>query len=77
MSTPQTLAAAIDCGRFDAIAELAELASSYWHSIALAPERGERLAVETHCRQVAAGTREAFATVKTLGCESDAERQAA
>jgi hypothetical protein len=77
MSAPRTLVAALDCGRFDSMAELADLASSYWHSIALAAERGERLTVETHCRQVAAVTREAFATVKTLGCEPDAERQAA
>jgi hypothetical protein len=52
------------------IAELAYRAASYWHSIALAAERGERLTVEVHCRQVAAVTREAFATVKTLGSET-------
>jgi hypothetical protein len=52
------------------IAELAYRAASYWHSIALAAERGERLTVEVHCRQVAAVTREAFATVKALGSET-------
>jgi hypothetical protein len=71
------IAGALDFARFDAIAEFANLTSSYWRSIEEAALRSERLTVETHCRQVAAVTREAFATVKTLGCESDAERQAA
>jgi hypothetical protein len=76
MSAAHTIAGALDHARFDAIAEFANLASSYWSSIALAAERGERLIVETHCRQVAAVTREAFATVKAMGCEPDSERQA-
>jgi len=76
MSAAHTIAGALDHARFDAIAEFANLASSYWSSIALAAERGECL-VETHCcRQVAAVTREAFATVKAMGCEPDSERQA-
>jgi hypothetical protein len=68
--SPQTLTAALDYGRFDAIAEFAEMAASYWHAIALAANRGERLTVETHCRQVAVVTREAFSIVKSLGSEA-------
>ena len=49
-----SLVDALDFGRFDAIAELAECAASYWHSVALAADRGERLTIEVHCRQVAA-----------------------
>jgi hypothetical protein len=60
---------ALDAVRLDEIARLAELAASYWHSIALAADRGNRLTVATHCRQVASVTREAFAIVKTLGSE--------
>jgi hypothetical protein len=70
---PQTIAGALDYGRFELIAELAETAASYWSSIALAAMRGEHLTVETHCRQVAALTREAFRTVKTLGESATAE----
>jgi len=64
---PMILADALDYGRFDAIGELAARAASYWQSIALAADRGERLTIEVHCRQVAAVTREAFGLVKTLG----------
>ena len=76
MNPPQTLTAALDYGRFEAIAELAELAASYWVSIREAASRGERLTVETHCRQVALVTREAFATVKTLGAADETARAA-
>jgi hypothetical protein len=38
----------------------------------LAAERGDRLTIEVHCRQVAAVTREGFAIVKSLG-SSEAE----
>ena len=62
-----SLADALDYGRLNTIAELAELAASYWHSVTLAATRGERLTIETHCRQIAAVTREAFAIVKALG----------
>jgi len=65
------LVAALDYVRLDAIAELAHLAASYWISIREAAERGERVTIETHCRQVAAVTREAFATVRTLGSGDD------
>jgi hypothetical protein len=77
MTAPQTLATAFDYDRFEAVRELAETAASYWSSIALAAERSERLTVETHCRQVAAVTREAFAIVKILGAGPDEPRQAA
>jgi hypothetical protein len=66
-TSPPTLAAALDCGRFDAIAEFAEMAASYWHAVALAADRAERLTIEVHCRQVAAVTRETFSLVKMLG----------
>lgn len=72
-TSPQTLTAALDYGRFDAIAELADLAASYWISVREAAARSERLTLETHCRQVAAVTREAFATVKTLGSQEATE----
>jgi len=68
--SPQALAGALDYVRFDAIAEFAERAASYWHAIALAADRSERFTIEVHCRQVAAVTREAFATVKSLGSEA-------
>jgi hypothetical protein len=68
-TSPPTLAAALDYERFDAIAEFAEMAASYWHAVALAADRGERLTIEVHCRQVAAVTREAFAIVKALGSQ--------
>jgi sorbitol-specific phosphotransferase system component IIA len=75
MSAPQI--AALDFARFEAIAELADLAASYWRSIAEAALRGEQLTLEVHCRQVAAVTRETFATVKSLGHEVDREQEAA
>jgi hypothetical protein len=62
-----SLADAVDYGRLNTIAELADLAASYWHSVALAASRSERLTIEIHCRQIAAVTREAFAAVKALG----------
>jgi hypothetical protein len=65
--------AAVDRLRFGAIEELADLASSYWRSVAEAAARGERVAIEIHCRQVAAVTREAFGTVKALGTADEAE----
>jgi hypothetical protein len=65
----RTLVAALDFGRFDEIAGMAGRAASYWGSIGLAAERGDALTVVTHCRQVAALTRETFALVKQLGQE--------
>jgi hypothetical protein len=63
----ETIADALDVGRFERLAELAELAASYWRSVALAADRGETLTVTVHCKQAAAVTREAFALAKTLG----------
>jgi hypothetical protein len=63
----ETIADALDVGRFERLAELAELAASYWRSVALAADRGEALTVTVHCKQAAAVTREAFALAKTLG----------
>ena len=60
------LQAALDFARFDAIEEMADLAASLWRSIAEAAARGDRRTLEVHCKQVAAVTREAFSTVKTL-----------
>ena len=60
-------ASALDPIRFDEIARLAELAASYWHSIALAADRGDALTVVVHCKQIAAVTREAFAIARALG----------
>lgn len=62
---------ALDFVRRDEIARLAGLAASYWHSIELAADRGDTLTVVTHCKQVAAVTREAFALVGTLGTAGD------
>lgn len=61
------LAQALDVARLDELARLAELAASYWHSVALAADRGDALTVTVHCKQVAAVTREAFALARTLG----------
>jgi hypothetical protein len=63
----ETIADALDVGRFERLAELAELAASYWRSVALAADRGEALTVTVHCKQAAAVTRVAFALAKTLG----------
>ena len=60
----ETNVAALDALRLDEIARLADLASSYWRSISLAADRGNKLTVVTHCRQVAAITREAFAALE-------------
>ena len=68
---PQTTASALDYARLDAIAEFADLAASYWLSIREAATRGEKLTVETHCRQVSTVTRETFAVVKRLGYGPD------
>jgi hypothetical protein len=53
--------------RFDELARLAELATSYWNSVALAADRGDIHTALVHCRQIAAVTREAFAIAKALG----------
>jgi hypothetical protein len=48
------------------IARLADLAASYWHSVALAADRGEVLTVIIHCKQIVATTKTALAVVKEL-----------
>jgi hypothetical protein len=55
--------------RLNELARLAELAGSYWQSIALAADRGEIQIAVLHCKQVAAVTREAFALSRALGAE--------
>jgi len=64
---PQDLQVAVDDARLDAIEELADLAASYWRSIAEAAYRREPHVVSIHCRAVAAVTRTAFGTVKAIG----------
>jgi sorbitol-specific phosphotransferase system component IIA len=66
MSDP-SIASELDNLRFDAVAEYADLAASYWRSAAEAAFRGDRTTLEVHCKQLAAVTREAFKTVKELG----------
>jgi hypothetical protein len=63
---------ALDCVRLDEIARLAGLAASYWHSVELAADRGDKLTVAVHCKQAAAVTREAFALIGALGSSGDA-----
>ena len=62
-----TLADALDVARLDELARLAELAASYWRSVALAADRGDVHTLVLHCHQLAAVTREAFALARTLG----------
>jgi len=70
---PPSLADVCDESRFGNIEELADLAASYWRSVAEAAFRSGRLIVEVHCRQVALVTRAAFQTVKQLGGEAGAK----
>jgi hypothetical protein len=77
MSNSANLIAALDYVRIDAIAEFANLTSSYWRSIQEAAQRGERLTVEAHCKQVSAVTRESFGVVKTLGIGPNKASEAA
>jgi hypothetical protein len=71
-AAPPAVDAALDSARLEELARLAELAASYWRSIALAAERGEVLTATVHCRQVAGVTREAFSIVKAFGRSGDA-----
>jgi hypothetical protein len=68
-AAPAQIVDALNDIRLDEIRRLAALAASYWHSIELAADRGDVLTIITHCKQVAAVMREAFAVVKTLGSE--------
>jgi hypothetical protein len=63
----ETIIPALAFERFDELARLAELADSYWRSVALAADRGDIHTALVHCRQIAAVTREAFAIAKALG----------
>ena len=62
-----TLADALDVARLDELTHLAELAASYWRSVALAAERGDVHTLILHCHQLATVTREAFALARALG----------
>jgi hypothetical protein len=61
-----SVAQAIDVLRYEALEEMAELAASYWRSVAEAAHRRELPVLKLHCTQIAAVTREAFAVVKSL-----------
>ena len=71
MSNSTNLIAALDYGRFDAIADYAEVGSSYLTSVREAAFGGERLNVEVRCRPIAAVTRKAFGVAKIPGTTSD------
>jgi hypothetical protein len=53
--------------RLGEIERLAELAASYWHSIALTADRGEVHLLALHCKHVALVTKSAFALVREIG----------
>lgn len=83
MSTPaggkppqQNIGQVTDWLKYGALEEMADLASSYWRSIAEAAARNERTAVHVHCKQVAAVTREAFAVARQLGEQPKQEKAA-
>ena len=63
----ETIADALDVARLDELARTADLAASYWHSVALAADRGDVHTLILHCHQLAAVTREAFALARALG----------
>jgi hypothetical protein len=63
----ETFADALDVARLDELARHADLAASYWHSVALAADRGDVHTLVLHCRQLAAVTKEAFALARALG----------
>lgn len=68
---PEEIANALDFQRLDELASLAELAASYWRSVALAADRGDVHTLVLHCKQVAGVTREAFALARALGTRED------
>jgi hypothetical protein len=69
MSDAPLISDALDDVRLDSIARLAALAASYWRSVELAADRGDRHLLVLHCKQIANVTREAFAIVKALEAE--------
>jgi hypothetical protein len=65
-------AAAVDAAdfvRFEETARLARLNASYWTSISLAAERGERLTLTVHVKQAVLVTRSVLAVIKELGAQ--------
>jgi hypothetical protein len=52
--------------RLDEIGRLADLAASYWHSVALAADRGDLITIGVHIRQVVAVTKSALTVVGEL-----------
>ena len=64
---------AADAARYLTLEEFASIAASYWSSVAEAAWRGERIAVQVHCKQIAAVTREAFGVARALGEPFDRE----
>jgi hypothetical protein len=52
--------------RLDEIGRLAELAASYWRSVALAADRGDLLTIAVHIKQVVAVTKSAVTVVGEL-----------
>lgn len=67
VSRETSLADALDVARLDELARAAELAASYWHSVALAADRGDVHTVILHCHQLSFTTRAAFKLARTLG----------
>jgi hypothetical protein len=57
---------------WDQLARLAELAASYWKSVALAADRGDALTVAVHIKQALAVTREAASLAAELPPKGEA-----
>jgi hypothetical protein len=56
----------------DQIVCLAELAASYWRSVALAADRGDLHLLTLHCKQIASVTRDAFRLVREIAENDEA-----
>jgi hypothetical protein len=67
VSHETALAGALDVVRLDELGRQAQLAASYWHSVALAADRGDVHTLILHCHQLATVTKEAFALARALG----------
>jgi hypothetical protein len=52
--------------RLDEIGRLADLAASYWRSVALAADRGDLVTIAVHVKQVVAVTKSAVMVVGEL-----------
>jgi hypothetical protein len=68
---PAPMEDALDFVRLDEIGRLGDLAWSYWQSITLAADRGDKLTLAVHCKQVAKVTQEVFTLVRSLGASGD------